>query len=404
MISVAACLVALSIALAAAHSVRRPTLGRLMIQIVACALLIAAALLNVRLAHGGSYYNGTVRDGYTFNNGYWYQGKTPYYSYAHTAYNYVPTYAYNSYGGYSTYYSPQAYTYYTYEQAPYEQPKAAAPTAPAGWKTELLNLAGKRDDYLAYLNALKALGLPQPLQSPYPAQQQAPAPGYAPAYNNVPYAMNANTLYGYSYSTVKDVYGDTNLNTLYQQAARLTQNAQSLAGQAQGDFSSLVQQEGGNRSRVAEILAKAQAAAAALKAAEAAPGVHVESRASATVSGASGTTTTEGSPIEVQPGAAPQQQYSQPQAQQAPQAQQYGQPQARAFADLLQNRCASCHSGKDPAGKLTLTPETYGQMSLSDKARVVWPRLTHPDPHKRMPRGDKAQPLSPEELRMFYNH
>jgi hypothetical protein len=63
-------------------------------------------------AAAGSYYPGTVRDGYTFNNGYWYRGSTPHYAHANTGYYNVPYY--NNYGGY--YYVQQPYTYYTYEQ------------------------------------------------------------------------------------------------------------------------------------------------------------------------------------------------------------------------------------------------------------------------------------------------
>jgi hypothetical protein len=348
-------------------------------------LLLAVTL---PLSAGGYYYPGTQRDGYTFRNGYWYRGNTPYYANAQTAYSYVPYYSYGQ-----TYYYQQPYTYYTYEQAPAETytPKASAP---ANWKSELLKLAGARDEQLGYLNALRALGLPQPLQAPAQGPYQAQAPGYA----GVPYAMNAQTLYGYSYSTVKDVYGDTNLNTLYQQAARLAQNSQALAGQATGDFSSLVQQEGGNRSRVAEILAKAQAASAALRAAEAAPSAHVTTSASASVTGSSaGVDTTP----EVQPSVSAGQQQGYSQA--APQQGYAGQAQ-QAFGALLQNRCTGCHGGSDPAGKLTLTPQSYAQMSLSDKARLIWPRLTHHDPQKRMPRSKdgKATTLTPEELRLFY--
>lgn len=339
------------------------------------------------LTAGGYYYPGTQRDGYTFRNGYWYRGSTPYYATAQTAYSYVPYYSYGQ-----TYYYQQPYTYYTYEQAPAETytPKAQAPV---NWKSELLKLAGARDEQLGYLNALRALGLPQPLQAPAQGPYQA-----APGYQSVPYTMNAQTQYGYSYSTVKDVYGDTNLNTLYQQAARLAQNSQALAGQATGDFSSLVQQDSTARGRVAEILARAQAAAATYRATEPPPSAHVTTSASASVTGSS--TGVDTAP-EVQPTvsaqAAPQQGYAQGQQGYAAQSQQ-------AFATLVQNRCTGCHGGSDPAGKLTLTPQSYAQMSLADKARLIWPRLTHHDPQKRMPRSKdgKAATLTPEELRLFY--
>jgi hypothetical protein len=360
-----------------------------------------------------------VRDGYTFNNGYWYRGSTPHYAHANTGYYNVPYY--NNYGGY--YYVQQPYTYYTYEQAyPAQASAPAAPTYSKGWQGQLLDIAAARDkvegelrknalDQQAYATALQTLGLAGNFRwQNYGASPVPPAPGASPgmAYpstGQAPYAAAAtgNTLYGYTYSSVKDLYGDTNLGSLYQQAARLTQNAQTLAGQANGDFSTLVQTEGSNRSRVAEILAQAQAAAQALQAAQPQPSQHTESRTFSFRTETAADGSTQLVPIPVQPGQQAQQgAYSQQGQPQALQSQQASQANGTDFTALMQNRCASCHSGQSAKGGFEVG--SYATMPLAEKAKRVWPLLTHPDPGKRMPKGDKAQRLTPEELRQFYTH
>jgi len=60
--------------------------------------------------------------------------------------------------------------------------------------------------------------------------------------------------------------------------------------------------------------------------------------------------------------------------------------------------CIECHGAKKQEGKFSIFD--YQQMPLEEKAKRVWPRLTHSDPDKRMPKG-KPQ-LPPSHLRSFY--
>ncbi len=87
-----------------------------------------------------------------------------------------------------------------------------------------------------------------------------------PVQYNQPIASQGTTVYGYS--TVAEAYGNVDLGLLYNQAARLTDQAQQLAGQAAADFQTLVQTEGQNRAEVAKIIAQGQAAREALSAAK----------------------------------------------------------------------------------------------------------------------------------------
>src|SRR5947209_8377189 len=129
-----------------------------------------ACLAAVSPSPAGYYTPGTVRDGYTFQNGYWYRGNTPHYAHAQTYYQSVPYY--NSCGGY--YYVQQPYTSYTYEQAYPADTYTPTATAPAasyskGWQQRLLDIAAARDkvegelrknalDQQAYQSAVQALG------------------------------------------------------------------------------------------------------------------------------------------------------------------------------------------------------------------------------------------------------
>jgi len=278
-------------------------------------------------------------------------------------------------------------------------PAAAAAPAPAyapGWQGQLLDLAAARDkvegklrlaqqDQQAYLNAVNALGLTGNFRLPAYGTL-----GYGQHLYGLPrltgtgsltlgsYGASGNTVYGYSYNSIKDVYGDTNLNALYQQAARLTQNAQTLAGQATGDFHGLVGEEGKNRARVAEILAQAQAAKTALDAAKPQARTTQETRTFTFQLGADGKLT----PAAPADGNAPP-------ARTAP----------GAFAALATARCAACHSGQKKEGGFDVA--AYSGLSLADKAKV-WQRLLTPDKDKRMPKD--AAPLTAEEVQLFVSN
>jgi hypothetical protein len=324
----------------------------------------------VPLAGGGSYY----------------RSYTPYRSSYFSYYPTLPTYSYYSYPVYSSYsyptYSYPTYSYPTYTTNNYTQPAAKAP---ADWKTQLLELARERDkvegtirknaaEYTAFTQALKVLGLEGNFR--FEGYGGYPAPtGYG--VNRNPqlgtYGSNGQTIYGYTYSSVKDLYGDNNLNERFQEANRLAMNAQTLGGQATQQFQQTVATEGNNRARVAEILARAQAASEALKAAQPAP---------------QQTETSSAIKIEQQ-------------TEQGQGARSAGRGQtAEAFVKLATDRCLRCHGPDKQEGKFDV--RGYQQMSLAEKAKRVWPRLTHPDENKRMPREGKA--LAPEELLTFYGN
>lgn len=85
-----------------------------------------------------------------------------------------------------------------------------------------------------------------------------------PVQYSQPIAQQGSTVYGYQ--AITNYQNQVDLGSLYNQAARLTDQAQQLAGQAATDFQGLVQAEGQSRADVARILAQGQAAKEALQA------------------------------------------------------------------------------------------------------------------------------------------
>jgi mono/diheme cytochrome c family protein len=297
---------------------------------------------------------------YTFSEGYWWQGSN---AYTRTL---VESPGYYTYSGCYRYYYPGTSSYsYTFHHA------RAVPT---DWRTQLLELAKQRDKLVLaerraaleqkyYLEAIGALGL----TGNFRVEGYGPAVGYG--YGGVNATANlytgGNSVFGYTYQTVKEAYGSTDMNSLYQQSARLTQGAQGLATQANTEFSSLVQQAGDNQARVAEILARAQAAALALQATAPSP----STRETTTVTG-----TATGLATDADAGTV--------------------------WQKSAQARCAACHAGARIRGGFDLNKFA----SLDDAGRhKVWVRLTTADLTKRMPRDvkDEHKPgvqLGPDEL------
>ena len=380
--------------------------------------------------HAGYFSHGY---GYNYYPSYYsnyipYVGYSPYYSYSYypSYQSYTPSYSYNQGYGYSnnaSHNTPGVNYYdgsYHYHNAGYYQGTwypagnyawqggkwvaqgggsyQGAP--PKDWKSDLVGMAKQRDENAAYLQALKAIGVEAPFPVPGGGASPQLTPGgatggygYGSNLNLNSYGTNGSTLYGYTYSAVKDLYGDNNLGLLYQQAARLTQNAQTLAGQATTDFSDLVGREGGSRARVAEILAKAQAAQMALQAANAQPSQQVEQRTFTfrLEQGADGQLNVVPQPPVAPPGPGV-----------APNAQAPVVPPAQngdAFQRLAVTKCASCHSGADKKGGFDIS--SYPGMDNKSKMKV-WGRLLHSDPTKRMPQG--AEPLTPAEVQLFLSH
>jgi hypothetical protein len=395
-------------------------------RLVAASLFTLASLAAILPAGAGEYltghyYNGYQEDGYSYRDGLFYKGGKPYSREYYTYYK--PVQYSNGYGGY--YYQNKEYYAWRYTPVVLEEYKAPATSYAPGWQDKLLGIAANRDkvegnlrtaalDHNAYLAAVRALGL----EGNFKWLGYGTPPAYPYAAPHAPYAApyaaaQGNTLYGYTFSAVKDLYGDSNLNVLWQQAARHTTNAQTLAGQAQGDFSDLVSKEGGNRARVAEILAQGQAAVQALQAAKPQATQHTEQRTFSfrLEQGTNGQSTL----VPVQPpaqpdvgaDAQPQPGYQPPTAQpgQAPRAPGTQAPPMprdndEAFRALLTNRCAQCHGDREPKGAFRVS--AYATLSPGDKMGV-WRRIMAKD-SKRMPPPDAGPALTQEEVRMFLTH
>lgn len=362
-------------------------------------LLFGLAVWSESPVSASGYANGYVEDGYTYNNGYWYlngqaytrarwwqPGREGYY--LNSGYGcslcrvYVP--------GYAGYYF---YKYAAYYPAQQELPKYTDP----GWRTKLLDIAAARDkvegdirksafDHQQYLEAVNALGL----QNNFRWNGYGQAPPYsAYGYQAVNYGVNAGTQYGYqanAQATVAHLYGDTNLNSLFQQAAQLTQGAQRLSGEATTGFQALVGAEGGNRARVAEIIAKGQMAAQVLNALAAAPSAEVRGYSFKVTQGKIERVE---DPKVVTPD------------QKAALKEQFGQ--------LASAKCYSCHNDKNAQGKSAMFPEgfkiaDYFLLTVEQKNRV-WEVLGSEDPKKRMPLaegGGPGVPLTVDEKRLFF--
>ncbi len=309
-----------------------------------------------------------VASEYEYRGGYYYQGDTPYIR----TQVYVPGATYYSCGRQYAY----AGTYsYQYTKAPViyrDRPALAVPYTP-DWRTAALKYAAARDDLQAYSNTLQALGLQG--QS-FEFQREYSRASYAQPSALGSYGSQGATVYGYQAD--RTFYGDTNLNLLYQSAARLTQNAQSLAGQAGSEFSDLTAQAGTNAARVAEILAKANAARTVLD------GIRPEGVTRERVSGfriGGASSNVNPPPVPPMPPA-----------------------DGGTFQQVATARCASCHTGAAAKGKFDIG--SYPGLTPDQKA-AVWGRLLTQDRDKMMPRnpdGGPGERLSAEELRLFLSN
>jgi len=302
--------------------------------------------------------------------------------------------------------------YYEMTSAEYRATQKKVEYAP-GWQKQLLDIAAARDkvegrlrtnaqEFQTYLQAIKSLGLEGNFRIENYGQSIPLAPYGAPYMPHTPYASSRLGQYGaqgntlYSYSSIKDLYGDTSPSTLFQQQAKLAENAQSLAGQASTDFGNNVAREGNNRARVAEILAYGQSRKMALDSSH--PQIPVEEHREDRIE-------TQGQ------GQGQVQQQGQGQGQ----AQSLG-PDGRAAVTMPRadgavtwpaiaiERCASCHGQGKHEGGFEIAK--YEGMAPEQKARV-WARLTTSDADKRMPRGKDGgpgRPLTPAEFKLFVNH
>lgn len=349
-----------------------------------CLLALLILLLTCVPSPAADPADGDTDAGFTFRESFWWKDSLPYtrtqvqsstpggyYYSCGRYYQYAPSYSH------SWQYSRAALAYKdkVVERQVYQP---AVPQYSADWKTDVLKYAQKKDDLQAYLNALQALGING---QTYGFQQNSYR--YSSYNYGQPLNLNAQTQYGYSYQTVKEAYGETNLNLLYQQSARLAQNGQQLGSQATTEFAQLVAAAGDNQARVAEILARARAAELALRATDPQP----RSRTTETVQGQGA-------------GAVPPQPRTP-----MPQAEPTDVVDAKTFLNNVAiPLCGACHAGGANA-KSKFNIADYPTLSLDDK-RVVWRRLLTDNPDKRMPQkdGGPGDPLTAQQLQAFFTH
>lgn len=361
-----------------------------------CLFFVLVFFIVIVEVKAGEYKNGYVNsDGYSWYNGYWYRGDL---GYTRALYQRPGYYS----CGY--YYPATSYYRYSYSHTYQRQPAKVSYETP-DWRTKLLDIAGQRDKAEAsirkgifeqqyFMEAVKGLGL----EGNFRWQNYGIAPPYSPqAYvNGNSYGslnlssagVNGSSLYGYSYNSIANLYGDASLNVLYQQANRLTENAQKLSGQATTEFNSLIGAEGHNRARVAEILAKGQAAQEVLRAMDGSSAkIETKTYSFKVVPGPDGKPQ-----MQKVNGDAPQQMQrvngDQPQPQIQP---QNGQDTSQLWQAAAKNRCASCHGGAKKEGGFDIS--LYPTMTPEQKLKVV-SRILTTEEAKRMPRNPDGTPSS----------
>lgn len=334
--------------------------------------LALACLLGVVCAASADYTLGA--GGYYWNNGRPYTRSQAYQNgyYANGCYH-------------------PGYYYYQYSEV-YNYSAPAVTHKDADWRTKLLELAAQRDKFEGsirkdaaeqkyFLEAVEALGLKNNFRwesygiSPYGQNYKAYGGVDYGRLQLGEYGANANTLYGYSYNSIAQLYGDTDLATLYQQAARLADQSQKHGSQATTEFQALVEKEGHNRTKVAEILAKGQAVQEFLRAIE-------------------------GSGVSV----------SKQELKFRIEKDEHGKPQVlkqenpdafKAWRAHAEQKCASCHNNTTKKGGFDVT--SYPTMNLDQQISVI-ERLVTKDQTKVMPRNKDGAPghrLTPEELKLW---
>lgn len=294
-------------------------------------------------------------NGFTFRNGFWWRGgrsytRTPCLINGCQSFRYVAT--------------PQA-------------AKASASVnvnvgAVKDWRVKVLELAQGQQEQAYYIEAVKALGL-------------RGGNNYGNGYGGGSYQLsqagvNGSTVYGYNGFNAAAMYGDLNLNQLYQAQGRLADQAQAYGAEATGAMASLVDKAGQNQARVAAIIADSQAFANRMNALK---------ESSFKVQTQSGTY-----------GPAPA---APPNSGNLP-----GTPLPNDDEDnakvtplqtLVKAECLSCHNATTKKGNFDLTKDYLSEEEWNKMVE----RVFSPDPAKAMPRGadGKHKPLTGEQRKLF---
>ncbi len=312
----------------------------------------------------------------------WYQSRDTYWYYGNGSQPYTRQLVQApSYWQCGVYYpGASSYTYTRYHApAAYVAPVAKA----VDWRTQLLEIAAKRDDHFQYMEAVGKLGLDRtPYGAPY-LPQGLPNVGYGSTvqghYYSYPYPVNATTQYGLSQQSYNDraqAYYNFNPEVALQMSDQHVLQALKLGGQGMTGFREIIAQDGQNRARIAEHFAKAAIVKSVLDGLKAGP----------EVKGFSFKIDSGGNVQRVEenvPPAAKQQ-------------------LANEFAQLVSSRCASCHTGKEAKGQFDIA--SYPGLTTEQK-QIVWMRLDTADDKQVMPQpraGEAVQRLTPREKRLFY--
>jgi hypothetical protein len=312
-----------------------------------------------------------------------------------------------SYGCRSYVWVPGTAGYYRYTRV------ALTPQTP-DWQSKMLAIAAYRDKAIlaerkALLNQAAFIDTARVLFG----DQQFHITGYGASVGYPPYngygqvaslalssaGPQGQTVYGYSYNNLNaQMYGQTDMNALLQSYARTVGNAQQLAGQAHQDFGDITQQQATYAGRVAEVLARSQAARAVWDATAPSPQTNVN-LTTGKFEFSSGTPPA--MPKADQPPPAPK---PNPPAVAPPPTPVPAQPGAdaafNAWKQSAINNCVACHyKAPDGGGKIEggFDVSKFWYADEATKSRVK-ARLDETDDKKRMPLGKPALSQAEKEL------
>jgi len=333
------------------------------------ALILSLVLAVCGIAGAQDTVGSPNSDGYTLQS-------SGYYTYgAESQLYYRSLVTVPAYTAYGQYYPQRQY----YRYLAYNPPVVQVPPYQPNWQELVAKAIDRKNDYAAYLQAIKVLdpGGSYGINGAYGVQGSA--------YSIANFGVNGSTSYGVGNSfnaALATPYSTLDLNLLYQQAAQNTQSAIKLGADANNGFSVLVGQAGQGAANVAKIqaegLAVAQVGTAlfqALRSGQQYQGISFK------LTPQVGWQKVE-EPGKVDPNVK--------------------QGLAQQFAALAQARCVECHNATVKKGGFDIA--AYASMSPQQKM-AVWERLTTPDNDRVMPRDSKGGPgkrLTADELRTFF--
>lgn len=203
-----------------------------------------------------------------------------------------------------------------------------------------------------------------------------------------PLQAQGTTIYGYS--AYAQNYNNVDLSLLYNQAARLTDQAQQLSAQANQSFASMVQYETEKQAEIAKIIAQGQAARQALEAAAGQPlKVQNQSFSFKITQDSNGDFKVE--QIKSDSDSEPQANALDAKVQDF---ELTDSQKELEVSNILKQSCVKCHSNSKSLGGLNLE-----QAITADQQLSILDRIQTDDPSIRMPKGGKK--LSDEHIALI---